>query len=491
MQKQALLSVDEQNLPNHASDSRKAELLKDPNVKRWYLNKLKRSAAVADVDLRRLGYFCTWAEITPAKYAKLPNMKMEDFALDFVNHLETTTSPRTGKKYAPTYIASCLKVIKSWAYWNRKRFERAVNISNINKRPSLESERVPTPDELRRVLYSDTTPLRTRAEIALTSFSGVRLECHGNYLGNDGLRIGDFPELEVKSSGVEFERIPTLIIIREELSKSRHWYPTFLCEEGCMILKEYLDKRIEEGEKLTKDSGIIITSSYGTKQFKNFKHFEDKSPFLRTINIGHHIREAMRSVGLPWRPYVFRSYFDTMELLAESKGLISHPYAQCFMGHAGDIEAVYTLRKRELPTEILEDMRSAYTRMAGLLSTIKRPSSEVEAYREKLMRDIKLNVEMLVDDPKEREQIMKHLASLKPDLSEDELMRKVREMLRDSASDPLLKWAKEPKSLEQVEVTTSKKRIISSEDDVQKYLDLGYAPKFEMKNGSVVMELEQ
>jgi len=47
----------------------------------------------------------------------------------------------------------------------------------------------------------------------------------------------------------------------------------------------------------------------------------------------------MRAVQLPWRPYVFRTYFDTALMLSESKGMISHAYQQFWMGHTGDIEA--------------------------------------------------------------------------------------------------------------------------------------------------------
>lgn len=126
------------------ASSIKEALLSDPNVKRWFQNKLKRSVVVADVDLRRLGVFVRWAKTTPAKYAKMPGMKMEDLAMDFINHLETTTNPKNGKPYAPTYAAACLKVIKSWAYWNRKKFERTINVANLSKRPTLEDERVPT-----------------------------------------------------------------------------------------------------------------------------------------------------------------------------------------------------------------------------------------------------------------------------------------------------------------------------------------------------------
>ncbi len=46
-------------------------------------------------------------------------------------------------------------------------------------------------------------------------------------MGVDGLRLKDFPELEIKDGAVTFQHTPTLIIVRAELSKSRHWYPTF------------------------------------------------------------------------------------------------------------------------------------------------------------------------------------------------------------------------------------------------------------------------
>jgi hypothetical protein len=104
----------------------------------------------------------------------------------------------------------------------------------------------------------------------------------------------------------------------------------------------------------------------------------DPSEFLRTNKVATMIREAMRAVKLPWRPYIFRSYFDTMQMYAEGKGMISHTYSQVFMGHSGDIEATYTLRKAELPAELIEEMRSSYSRLSELLSTRKTGASMSE-----------------------------------------------------------------------------------------------------------------
>jgi hypothetical protein len=277
--------------------------------------------------------------------------------------------------YSPGYIQSLLKMVRSWAEWNRKPLQRKIKVSNPNRRPTLIDERSPTQDELKKVLYADTTPLRTRACVALVAFSGVRLEVLGDYLGLDGLRISDFPEMKIEDGKVVFSKVPTLLVVREELNKARHQYLSFLGEEGCEIVRQYLERRLAEGEKLLPSSGLTATSAEQAKKRSNFT-VKDQSPFLRTTKLGNEMRIAMRAVGLPWRPYVFRTYFDTALMLAESKGLVSHAYQQFWMGHSGDIEAQYTTNKRRLPSDILEDMRESYKKCVKLLQTTGSSGSE-------------------------------------------------------------------------------------------------------------------
>jgi hypothetical protein len=364
----------QQGFKRYYKQEYKRLLDEDEDLRRWYFNNAKGSVITADIYLRRLGGFCLWAKLTPGQYAKLAKRKMEDLAFDFIQEMETKNNPKSGKKYAPSYVQSNLKAIVSWAKWNRKKFERGIKVSDSSKRPTLENERVPTNDELRAVLYSDKTSLRTRTSIAIMAFSGCRPEVQGNYLGLDGLKLKDLPELRIEGGTVTFAKIPTLIVVRSELSKARHWYPTFMLEEGCEILKQLFERRIAEGEVLTHDSCVIAGTETGRRNSKNLGA-NDASPFIRTTKISNLIRKAMRDVGLPWRPYIFRSYFDTQQMLAESKGRISHVYAQAFMGHGGDIESVYTLRKAELPPEILEDMREAYSRVSEMLSTRRQAVS--------------------------------------------------------------------------------------------------------------------
>jgi integrase len=341
----------------------------DTDLSRWYFNTAKGSPITADIYLRRLGGFCRWAKMTPHQYAILPKRRMENLAFDFVQEMEARTNPKSGMKYAPQYVQSNLKAIVSWASWNRKKFDITITVSDANKTPTLENERVPTNDELRRVLYADTTSLRTRASIAIMAFAGCRPEVQGNYLGLDGLKLKDLPELQIEGKSATFTKVPTLVTIRAELSKARHWYPTFMLDEGCEILKQYFERRIAEGEALAPDSAVIVGTETGRRNAANLGH-RDASPFVRTTKITFTIRRAMRAAGLPWRPYVFRSYYDTMQMYAEGKGLISHNYSQTFMGHS-DIESVYSFKKSQLPQDLVENMREAYSRVAELLGTRK------------------------------------------------------------------------------------------------------------------------
>jgi hypothetical protein len=83
---------------------------------------------------------------------------MEDLASDFTDHLFSAKDPQNNQPYAPAYLTSYLKAIKSWAEWNRKKFDRQIKIAHPKRRSTLDNERAPEPDEVRKVLYADTSP---------------------------------------------------------------------------------------------------------------------------------------------------------------------------------------------------------------------------------------------------------------------------------------------------------------------------------------------
>ena len=339
-------------------------ILSDPDVNRWYNNLVQGSQVTADVFVRRLGAVCDRIGTTPKELVSMSEEKRYNTLLDFV-------SSQQKEGYAGTYIAHSLVAVRSWLSHHGIRINRKIKIRGAYSNPTIADERVPTQEELKRVLMGAHP--RDRVAVVLMAHSGLRPEVLGNYLGNDGLRVKDFPDIVIRGHHVKFEKVPAMVVVRADLSKAGHRYFTFLGEEGCNYLAAYLEERIEAGAKLTPDSDVIAPV------------WADKM-FVRTINIGDIVREAIRGAGYKWRPYVLRAYFDTQLLLAESRGKVAHDYRVFWMGHKGSMEAKYTTNKGRLPQEMIEDMRSAYLRCEPLLSTMpSKSATETQANIAKVM----------------------------------------------------------------------------------------------------------
>ncbi len=348
--------------------SRFTKLLKDKEVRRWYENNARGSVVTADVYLRRLGNFCEVHNLTPKKFAAKSEKEIYGTLLDYVSKLE-----KDGK--SGSYISSIMKALKSWLMHNDKEVKKKIKIQGAESTPTLRDERVPTPLELKSIFMSGDK--KTRVACVLVAHSGLRLQSIGTYLGDNGLRIGDLPELRIEGDAVEFDEIPTVVVVKPELSKAGHKYITFLSEEGCDYLKEYLEERMRNGEKLSKRSSILKPKT-AAKQF------------ISTTNIGDTIRHAIRKAGFSWRPYVLRSYFDTQLMLSESKGQVLRDYRSFWMGHKGDIEHTYTTNKGRLPPHIIDDMRESYERSQQYLQTkmLEHPKEEdlKRMFRAELLR---------------------------------------------------------------------------------------------------------
>jgi hypothetical protein len=238
---------------------------------------------------------------------------------------------------------------------------RKIKVPNMNRRPTLENIQPPSQEDLRRVL--NIANARERTAIAFIAFAGLRPEVLGSYKGTDGLRLRDLPEVKVKKGGIEIQRIPTIVRVPERLSKVGHSYITFLGPEGCEYLSAYLQERRAMGEDISPDSPIIVP-----KEVRSIK-------FIVTINIGDIIRKPMRRAGVQGPPYILRSYFATRTMMAESKGLL-RDWKVFMMGHAGNIEHVYTLHKA-LPDDVIEKMRKGYEAALQYLETTpKRPGDD-------------------------------------------------------------------------------------------------------------------
>ncbi len=331
-------------------------LLEDATVDRWYKNMARGSQITADVYLRRVGNVCEGHGKTPKDLMAMASNERRDFLTDLVSAMES-------RGLAGGYIESTLKAIRSWLTFNNVPWEHRIKVRGAQATPTLAKERVPSQEELRRIFLAASS--RERVAAAFMAHAGLRPESLGNYLGVDGLRLADLPDLTVKGKTVTFAKIPAMVVVRPELSKSHRRYFSFLGPEAADYVKAYLEERLRDGDKLTDDCDVIAPTWHAKS-------------FLTTVNVGDAIRKAIRAAGFPWRPYVLRAYFDTQLLLAESKGKMVHDYRVFMMGHVGDIESRYTTNKGRLPAELVDDMRDAYRRSLPLLETTKAKDQEGE-----------------------------------------------------------------------------------------------------------------
>lgn len=182
--------------------------------------------------------------------------------------------------------------MKSWLQHNNKHLKGKVRIRDAGDTPTLKDERRPTQEELGKVLRVSAPD--ARVAVCLVAHAGLRPEVLGDYAGNDGLRLGDFLELEIdnKNKTVTFTTLPTYIRVRRKLSNGGHQYLTLFSQEGGRHLKEILEHRMRQGEELTSESSV-------------------RKQFIRTTNIGDKMRDGVRAADFSWRSYTLRSYFDS------------------------------------------------------------------------------------------------------------------------------------------------------------------------------------
>jgi integrase len=415
-------------------------LLDDPDVRRWYDNVARGSIITADERLRRLGRFCETTKNTPKSLIEKKQAspgKFDDFIMDFVS------ASLNNKKEKPAQVKNNLTTIKSWLG------HFGLKIDKVIKLPASDGvdEIVPTKEQLARILrYCDP---RARVIAALLAFCGVRPESLGNYVGDDGLRLKDIPELKIEKDKVVFLKVPTIVIIRKTLSKARHQYFTFLHEEGCQYLTEFLESRIKSGESLTAESPVI-----------GHIRTEKKLDFLRTTKLSWEVKKAIKAAGFSWRPYVLRSYCDTAFDIAESKGLVSHPWRQFFMGHKGDIEARYSTNKR-LPPSMVDEMRDSYKKCVKFLRT--------SGLAEEEDRDTSFRKVVLVGIGYGSQEVDKWDVA---NLSEEAFQAKVREKL-----------------LGQLANNGARQKVVQTAEEARSFIGQGWEFAGTLPNGDIVVKL--
>ncbi len=187
-------------------------------------------------------------KIEPEALVAMDDKPFRDLVLDFV-------SVEAGLRRAGSYIHSTVKAVNSWRKHHGRPSISGVNIRGRDSAPTLTEEVAPSPGQVRAVLARAT--LRNRVVCALMAYSGVRPEVIGNYLGDDGLTLGDLPELDLTGDEPKFRKVPTVVIVREAISKAGHTYLTFAPQATCRAIEDYLKVRKAQGEKFTRSTDLV------------------------------------------------------------------------------------------------------------------------------------------------------------------------------------------------------------------------------------------
>ena len=334
-----------------AKSTKRARLLANPDVRRWYDNLARGSRLTADGRLRRLGRFCEMHQMAPVQLAGLAVRDLRA-ATDL---LEDRITMMESEGYAPGYIQDQIKTIKSWLRHFEVEVRRKMRVTAPDRTPTLQNERVPDAQEMSEIYRR--AGLRESVIISLMAKSGLRPEVMGNHDGTGGLQMSDLPDIVIHQGRAKCIRTPSRIVVRAELSKARHQYFTFSTRTATEQTAAYLNDRLARGEPLHGGSPVIAPDHvYKTNRGRN-----SGKAFLPTPQISKMVRRVFRS-RFAWWPYVLRAYFATNMLIAESQGRIAHDFHIFFMGHKGSMQARYTTNKGVLPESLLEEMRAAFVR---------------------------------------------------------------------------------------------------------------------------------
>lgn len=350
---------------------RHAVLLNDPKVRSWWENKRLRSRLSADQYLRQLGHLLermgedTQSVIVLAKKKpdRLRNLLIKD-AADLKSD---------GK--LDSYISKFSVGLKSYLKFNHVSFDGYPSLSSITG-ASLSTERVPTPEELGRVL--ERLSLRGRVTALFMAHSGVRPGVLGAYQAERGLRLRDIPDLKLDKVP-SFMEVPFVVRVPADISKTRTAYTTFGSSQLASAFLAYLSERQEDGEVLGPGSPVVVvrTGSRGVA-LRTKREAEFQTQFVTTTKLMVELHAALKATapeGVRWRPYVLRGYCSTRLLMAEGAGKLTRDLREAILGHDLGVSGRYTLGKPWGP-EILKDARKSYRRAESYLNTVQSSAGE-------------------------------------------------------------------------------------------------------------------
>src|SRR2546425_4306540 len=331
---------------------RHMELVKNPKVRDWYKD---NTESTAKNYVRTLGRFCEKTKTKPLSLLKMSGQALVDIWRDYAG----TMQDKHGLRPAG---ATAKKALVSWLTFNGRE-QQAFAMSKRAKTggsstPRREFSSLPTQAKLAAAL--NVAKPKVQAEMAFMAFAGQRIEVMGMREKDDGLRLSDFPEAELRDGQFQFRKEPTYFRVRSEISKTREWYFAFLGPEGCRLVANYINTRLGAGEHVTMNSPVIAPDAV---RRRGQSKVGNRVEFIHPNNIGDAIRACLRNVGIKVRPYDLRHYFSQNSELAQG---LNTDWKEFWMGHVKDVKAKYALRD---PTQLIEQMRENYRKILPYIET--------------------------------------------------------------------------------------------------------------------------
>jgi integrase len=358
---------------------RKTAILSDRTIRSWHEERSLRSALSADVDVRKLSLLLERIKLTPEGVVQLAKDDPDALRAGLVRY--ATDLKRRGR--LDTYIAKTFSGLKSYLAYRHVTFDGFPRLEQVAG-ASIANERVPTPEELGRVLQR--LSLRGRTVALFMAHSGLRPQVLGGYRGEKGLTLGDLPELDLDS--LTFREIPFLVRVPASLSKTRAGYVSFGTNQASEVVRAYLAERREGGEKLTAGSPVIAAewnvrgaakAHLGEAMFKR--------GFLATGNIVAELARVLHASaakGERLRPYSLRAYCSTRMLQAEGDGRVSRDLREAILGHNTGVAGRYNVGKK-WGSELLAEARKEYRNAAEFLETNASPKVDVRGELDKIL----------------------------------------------------------------------------------------------------------
>ena len=213
-----------------------------PEVVRWNRELALRSKLTADGYVRRLALFCEVAKVSPAELVRRARGRPESVRRLLADY--AVAQRERGR--SPAYTRKVLFALRSWLDHNGVEFTRLPKVGGRDG-VTIENERVPSGDDLRRLL--GVLSARGRVCALLMAQSGVRPGVLGSIDATDGLKLGDLPELDLRA--LAFLRVPFLVRVRSTRDKVGKGYLTFGGPELAEAILAYLHERVARGETRT------------------------------------------------------------------------------------------------------------------------------------------------------------------------------------------------------------------------------------------------